>query len=79
MKRIGENSGVLLNRLEAVIRPGEREPYQGVPGSPRPRRDAEQPPYPARPGVPNIRQVFVYSDVVTTSAAGAGQLIELQV
>lgn len=37
------------------------------------------PPYPARPGVPNIRQVFVYTDVVTTSPAGYGQLIELQV
>lgn len=39
----------------------------------------EMAPYPARPGVPNIRQVFVYSDVLTTSMAGYGQLFELQV
>lgn len=39
----------------------------------------EMPPYPARAGVPNIRQVFVYTDVVSTSMAGHGQLIELQV
>lgn len=39
----------------------------------------EMAPYPARPGMPNIRQVFVYSDVLTTSMAGYGQLFELQV
>lgn len=39
----------------------------------------EMPPYPARPGVPNIRQVFVHTDVLTTGMAGQGQLFELQV
>jgi hypothetical protein len=39
----------------------------------------EMPPYPARPGMPDIRQVFVQSDVITTSPAGFGQAIELQV
>lgn len=38
----------------------------------------EMPPYAARPGMPDIRQVFVQSDVITTSPAGFGQLIELQ-
>lgn len=39
----------------------------------------EMPPYPARPGMPDIRQVFVQSDVISTSPAGFGQTIELQV
>lgn len=39
----------------------------------------EMPPYPARPGMPDIRQVFVESDVISTSPAGFGQTIELQV
>lgn len=39
----------------------------------------EMPPYKAREGMPNIRQVFVYTDVITTSPAIHGQLIELQV
>lgn len=39
----------------------------------------EMPPYPARPGMPDIRQVFVQTDVITTSPGGFGQAIELQV
>lgn len=39
----------------------------------------EMPPYPAMPGMPDIRQVFVHTDVITTSPAGFGQLIELQI
>ena len=39
----------------------------------------EMPPYPARPGMPDIRQVFVESNVISTSPAGFGQTIELQV
>lgn len=40
---------------------------------------SEMPPYPSRPGMPDIRQVFVQSDVISTSPAGFGQTIELQV
>lgn len=39
----------------------------------------EMPPYPSQPGLPDIRQVFVQSDVISTSPAGFGQTIELQV
>ena len=39
----------------------------------------EMAPYPTRPGMPDIRQVFVRTDVITTSPAGFGQTIELQV
>jgi hypothetical protein len=39
----------------------------------------EMAPYPTRPGMPDIRQVFVRTDVFTTSPAGFGQTIELQV
>lgn len=39
----------------------------------------EMAPYPPYPGMPNIRQVFVQSDVISTSPAGFGQTIELQV
>lgn len=39
----------------------------------------EMPPYPPYPGMPDIRQVFVQSDVISTSPAGFGQTIELQV
>lgn len=38
----------------------------------------EMPPYPSRPGMPDIRQVFVETDVISTSPAGFGQTIELQ-
>lgn len=40
---------------------------------------SEMPPHPTRPGMPDIRQVFVQSDVISTSPAGFGQTIELQV
>lgn len=39
----------------------------------------EMPAYPAKEGMPDIKQVFVYTDVLTTAPAGYGQLIELQV
>lgn len=39
----------------------------------------EMAPYAPREGMPNIRQVFVQTDVITTSPAGFGQTIELQV
>lgn len=39
----------------------------------------EMPAYPVKEGMPDIKQVFVYTDVITTSPAGYGQLIELQV
>lgn len=39
----------------------------------------EMEPYPSMPGMPDIRQVFVSTDVITTSPAGFGQTIELQV
>jgi hypothetical protein len=39
----------------------------------------EMPPYKAAPGLPNIRQVFVYTDAFFVGPATFGQLIELQV
>jgi hypothetical protein len=39
----------------------------------------EMPPYEPREGLPNIRQVFVYTDVITASPGAYGQLIELQI
>lgn len=39
----------------------------------------EMPPYPVKEGMPAIRQIFVHTDVLTTSPAGFGQLVELQV
>ena len=39
----------------------------------------EMPPYDVKEGMPSIRQVFVYTDVITASPGGYGQLIELQV
>jgi hypothetical protein len=39
----------------------------------------EMPPYDVKAGMPSIRQVFVYTDVITASPGGYGQLIELQV
>ena len=37
------------------------------------------PPSPTRPGMQDIRRVFVQSDVISTNPAGFGQTIELQV
>lgn len=39
----------------------------------------EAPPYPVMAGMPDIRQVFVYTDVFTAGPIAYGQLIELQV
>ena len=38
----------------------------------------EMPPYPPMLGMPSIRQVFVRTDVISTSPGGFGQTIELQ-
>jgi hypothetical protein len=59
----------VLERLQTNLSPALRERVTVK----------EMPPYEAKEGMPSIRQVFVYTDVITGSPGGYGQLIELQV
>jgi hypothetical protein len=69
--------GIRYRSMEALDQTIER--LEATSSDLRPRvKVTEMPPYPARPDMPDIRQVFVQSDVISTSPAGFGQTIELQ-
>jgi hypothetical protein len=70
--------GIRYRSMDAVDQVIER--LNGVSEELKRRLSVEEmPPYPTRAGMPDIRQVFVQSDIITTSPAGFGQMIELQV